>query len=68
MADKFVRLSQTPISSRLTKLGLNSRFAALTEDQRVAMVNSADQQVCDLYNAADKPDYEVTTSMEIIPV
>ena len=63
MAITYARLSPILLTDILAELETNFRFAALTATQKVAVLESVQQRVCDLYDAAGKDNFLVNTSM-----
>jgi hypothetical protein len=63
----YEALSDILASAMIAELELNADFVLLTDAQQLTILNSGQQLVCDLYNAKEKDDYLVNTSMYTIP-
>ena len=64
----FNPLSDIPASELIEELGTNPLFAALSAQQKLEYLNSAVQEVNNLYVAKGKPDYLGDTLTATLPV
>lgn len=57
----YVPLSDILASQILTELGINTDFIGLSADEKLELLNSVQQEICDLYVKNTKTDYLAST-------
>lgn len=61
----YVPLSTILASNIMVGLGTDSNFDELEDSQKIQIMNSAQQVICDLFNKNDKNDYLADTTETI---